>query len=142
MWQIWLVISGICIILEIITVGFFIFWFAIGALFAMLVSFFTNNLIIQTCIFLITSTLLIFITKPFIKKFAVNNSEIKTNIYSIIGKTGIVIKDINPEEGLGQVKIDGEVWSANANTTSNISKGTKVEVKNIKGVKVIVAPKN
>ncbi len=142
MWQIWLVISGICIILEIITVGFFIFWFAIGALFAMLVSFFTNNLIIQTCIFLITSTLLIFVTKPFIKKFAVNNSEIKTNIYSIIGKTGIVIKDINPEEGLGQVKIDGEVWSANANTTSNISKGTKVEVKNIKGVKVIVAPKN
>ncbi len=142
MWQIWLVISGICIILEIITVGFFIFWFAIGALFAMLVSFFTNNLIIQTCIFLITSTLLIFVTKPFIKKFAVNNSEIKTNVYSIIGKTGIVIKDINPEEGLGQVKIDGEVWSANANTTSNISKGTKVEVKNIKGVKVIVAPKN
>lgn len=142
MWQIWLVISGICIILEIITVGFFIFWFAIGALFAMLVSFFTNNLIIQTCIFLITSTLLIFVTKPFIKKFAVNNSEIKTNVYSIIGKTGIVIKDINPEEGLGQVKIDGEVWSANTNTASNISKGTKVEVKNIKGVKVIVAPKN
>lgn len=142
MWQIWLVISGICIILEIITVGFFIFWFAIGALFAMLISFFTNNLIIQTCIFLITSTLLIFVTKPFIKKFAVNNSEIKTNVYSIIGKTGIVIKDINPEEGLGQVKIDGEVWSANTNTASNISKGTKVEVKNIKGVKVIVAPKN
>jgi membrane protein implicated in regulation of membrane protease activity len=34
MWQIWLIISGICFVIEIATVGFFVFWFGIGALFA------------------------------------------------------------------------------------------------------------
>ena len=33
MWQIWLIIAGLFFIGEIITVGFLIFWFGIGALF-------------------------------------------------------------------------------------------------------------
>ena len=55
MWQIWLIISGVCLIIEIMTVGFLIFWLAIGALFAMIVSFFTNSLLIQTAVFVISS---------------------------------------------------------------------------------------
>ena len=70
MWQIWLIIAGICLIVEIFTVGFLIFWFSIGALIAMLISFFTTNVIIQTTVFIITSTILIFATKPFVKKFS------------------------------------------------------------------------
>ena len=68
-WQIWLIISGVCFIAEIATVGFLIFWFGIGALFAMIVSFFTTNIIIQTTVFLITSTIFILATKPLVKKF-------------------------------------------------------------------------
>ena len=55
MWQIWLIIAGVCLIAEIITVGFLIFWLAIGALLAMVVSFFTDNIIIQTAVFVISS---------------------------------------------------------------------------------------
>ena len=47
MWQIWLIASGIFFICEIITVGFLVFWLGVGALIAMLVSFFTSNIIIQ-----------------------------------------------------------------------------------------------
>ena len=43
MWQIWLIIAGICLIIEIITTGFLVFWFSIGALLAMITSLFTNN---------------------------------------------------------------------------------------------------
>ena len=39
MWYVWLIISGLFLVLEMITVGFLVFWLAIGALFAMLVSF-------------------------------------------------------------------------------------------------------
>lgn len=95
MWQIWLIIAGICLIIEIMTVGFLVFWFAIGALITMIVSFFTSNLIIQTSVFVITSTILIFTTKPFVKKFANTKNTVKTNVYSIVGKTGIVTKDID-----------------------------------------------
>lgn len=95
MWQIWLIIAGVCLIIEIMTVGFLIFWFSIGALLAMIVSFFTDNLIIQTSVFVISSAILIFATKPFVKKFANNKNPIQTNVYSTIGKTGIVTKDID-----------------------------------------------
>lgn len=70
MWQVWLIIAGLFFVGEIATVGFLIFWFGIGALIAMIVSFFTSNIIIQTTIFVISSTILIFATKPFVKKFA------------------------------------------------------------------------
>ena len=95
MWQIWLIVSGICFIAEIMTVGFLIFWLSIGALFAMIVSFFTDNIIIQTAVFVISSTILIFATKPFVKKFAKGKPNFKSNVYSIIGDTGIVTKNID-----------------------------------------------
>ena len=112
MWQIWLIISGVCLIVEIITVGFLIFWLAIGALLALVTSLFTDNLIIQTSVFVISSTILIFATKPFVQKFVNKKDSIKTNVYSAVGKTGIVTKDIDSIETTGQVKVCGEIWSA------------------------------
>lgn len=85
MWYIWLIISGICLIIEIMTVGFLVFWFSIGALITMIASFFTNNIVVQTAIFVISSTILIFTTKSFVKRFANSKDSIKTNVYSIIG---------------------------------------------------------
>lgn len=95
MWQIWLIIAGICLIIEIMTVGFLIFWFAMGALLAMVTSFFTTNIVIQTSVFIVSSTILIFATKPLVQKLVKNKNEIKTNVYSTVGKTGIVIKGID-----------------------------------------------
>ncbi len=139
MWQIWLLIAGVCLIVEIMTVGFLIFWLSIGALLAMIVSFFTNNLIIQMAVFVISSTILIFATKPFVKKFAHNNNA-KTNVYSNIGKVGVVTQDIDSIQAIGQIKVDGEVWSAVGVNDIQIPKGTEVEIIEIKGVKAIVSP--
>ena len=50
MWQIWLIIAGLFFVAEMITVGFLVFWLGVGALFAMVVSFFTSNLIAQTTV--------------------------------------------------------------------------------------------
>ena len=140
MWQIWLIIAGVCLVIEIITVGFLVFWLAIGALLAMLTSFFTDNLIIQTAVFVISSGLLIFATKPFVKKFMDNKKSVKTNVYSVVGKVGIVTSDINSIDGSGQVKVNGEVWSAVGKNDANIAKGTEVQVKEINGVKAVVTP--
>lgn len=140
MWQIWLIMAGVCLIIEIMTVGFLIFWFAIGALLAMVTSFFTTNVMIQTSVFVIASTILIFATKPFVKKFANNKNAIQTNVYSTVGKIGIVTKDIDSLQSLGQVKVGGEIWSAIGVDDMNIPQGTEVEIKEIKGVKAIVAP--
>lgn len=140
MWKLWLVFSGICFIIEMFTVGFLVFWFGIGALIAMCVSFFIDNVIIQATIFLITSTILLFATRPFVNKFGKTESTVKTNAYSIEGKTGKVIKEINPIEGSGQIKINGEIWSAKSSDDTCISQDTEVIVEKIDGVKAIVKP--
>ena len=140
MWQVWLIIAGLFFVGEIATVGFLIFWFGIGALIAMIVSFFTSNIIIQTTIFVISSTILIFATKPFVKKFIDKDSNVKTNAYSIEGKVGKVTVDIEPIEGKGQIKVNGEVWSARSEENEIIPKDTEVIIEKIDGVKAIVKP--
>lgn len=138
MWQFWLIVSGICFIVEMATVGFMVFWFGIGALVAMLVSFFIPNVYVQAFIFLITSTVLLFLTKPFVNKFVNKDKKVATNAYSIIGKKGIVLKEINPILGTGQIKVSGEVWSAKTLTEEIIPEHTEVEVADIDGVKAVV----
>ena len=137
MWQIWLIISGVCFIAEIITVGFLVFWFGVGALIAMVVSFFTSNIIIQTTVFVISSAILLFATKPFVKKF-LDVKPTNTNAFSIIGKRALVIKEINSVHSTGQIKINGEVWSAESENDETIPEGSEVEISYIKGVKAIV----
>ena len=141
MWQIWLIASGVFFIIEIFTVGFLIFWLGIGALLAMLISFLTNNIIIQTAVFVISSGVLIFATKPLVNKLT-KTETVPTNVYSVVGKKGIVIEDINYSTGTGQIKSEGEVWSAKTNEQINIPKGTEIEIESIDGVKVIVKPLN
>ena len=138
MWQVWIILAGLFFIIEMATVGFLIFWFGIGALIAMVVSLFTSNIAIQTAVFVFSSTILLFFTRPFVNKFTKKDATIQTNAYSIIGKKGIVIKEINPILGQGQVKIGSEVWSAKSSDDRKIEKGLEIDVLEIDGVKAIV----
>ena len=139
MWQIWLIAAGVFLILEIFTLGFLVFWLSIGCILAMLVSFITDSIIIQTTVFVLSSVILIFATKPLVKKFTEKDNA-KTNVYSLSGKKAIVIQDINWTEGTGQIKFEGQVWSAKTEEQVNIEKGTEVEIIKIEGVKAFVKP--
>ena len=141
MWQVWLIIAGLCFIVEMATVGFFVFWFGIGALISMVVSIFLpENIIAQSVVFVISSVILLLLTKPLVNKFTKKDKKIETNAYSIIGKKGIVIQDINPTFGVGQIKIAGEVWSAKTLDETIIEKGTEIKIIQIDGVKAVVEP--
>ena len=139
MWQIWLIASGIFFIIEIFTVGFLIFWLGVAALIAMLVSFFIDNVIIQTAVFVISSGLHILATRPLVNKI-VKKDTLPTNVYSLVGKKGIVIEDLDWVKGTGQIKIDGEIWSAKTKEQVNIPKGIEIEIESIEGVKAFVKP--
>ncbi len=136
MWQFWLLLAGICVIIESFTLGFFVFWFAIGALFALIVSLFTTNIIIQSVVFVVTSTLLLLLTKPLIKSFVKMPKAKATNVYGLINKEGIVLENIDSLNSTGKVKVNGELWSAISDT--NIPKDSKIKVLSIDGVKLKV----
>lgn len=139
MWILWLIAAGIFFVIEIFTTGFLIFWLGVAALISMILSFFIANTIIQGSIFVILSGLLMFLTRPFIDKIISSpDTTLKTNAYSIIGKRGIVTKEINELSGTGQIKVGTEVWSATSISDVKIEEGAEVEVNSINGVKAVV----
>lgn len=142
MWQVWLILAGMFLIIEIISVGFLVFWFSIGALIAMVASLFIKSIVAQATIFVISSAILLFVTRPFVSKITQKDEVVKTNVYSIEGKVAKVVVDVDPIEGKGQIKVDGEIWSAKSYNDTVIPKDTEVLIEKVDGVKAIVKPLN
>lgn len=124
---IWLIITVILIVVEIITLGLTSIWFAGGAFVAGLISLTGAHWLVQLLVF----------TRPFAAKHLMKNVE-KTNVDSLIGKEGIVKQEINNLEAQGVVKLSGMEWSARSADDSKIAAGEKVLVQSIDGVKLIV----
>ena len=103
-------------------------------------SLFIKSIIVQTAIFVILSACLILLTRKFVNRIGKNDNTI-TNVNSIIGKEALVIKEINPLSGShGQVKVNGDLWSAICSSDETIEVGSKVKILKIDGVKLIVEP--
>ncbi len=136
----WLVIVVVMAIIEIITLGLTTIWFAGGALVAFFASLFGAGLPVQIVLFFVVSFLLLAFTRPFAVKF-VNKDRIRTNAESLIGKSAIVLEDINNLKAEGMASVNGQEWTARSADDTVIAKGTVVEIVDIKGVKLIVKAK-
>ena len=132
--SIWLVIFIVLVIIELITINLVTIWFAIAAVFTLLVDIITRNTMLEIIVFIVSSFLLLLLTKPLIKKIKVKKVE-ATNLDMVINKIGIVTEDINQDK-IGEVKVLGKRWSAYSNT--ELKKDEKVKILSIDGVKLKV----
>lgn len=137
MTEVWLIFFIILVIIELITVNLVTIWFALGALITSLVSLYTTDTIILLAFFVITSLLLLILTKPVVNKLKVKKV-VATNLDQVIGKTGIVSVPIEKDK-IGEVKVLGKTWSAYSD--KEISKDKKVKILSISGVKLKVEEK-
>lgn len=135
MWWFWLISAGLFFVIEILTVGFLIFWLGIAALITMLVSLIINNIAVQTAVFVIASAILIPCTRKLSEKITSKTQNLPTNVYRLIGKEGWVIEDIQLAK-TGKVKVSGQIWSAVADV--DIERGVKIKVLGVDGVKLKV----
>ena len=122
-------------LLELITAPLICIWFCGGALAATLVANFTDSIWITTVVFVVVSGLLLVFTRPLLKSKIVPKAE-PTNADRIIGKEAIVTESINGVENKGQIKVDGQIWSAKSDFL--IEEGERVTVSSIEGVKAVV----
>ncbi len=141
MWYIWLILIGIFAIAEIITPGFLVIWLSAGSFCAMITSFITDNIVIQTTVFVISSAIFICFTRPLAKKLTKKDKTVVTNAFAIVGNNAIVTQEINSTLGTGQIKVNGQVWSAKCEGEQIIPKNTEVFVLAIDGVKAVVSSK-
>lgn len=142
LWSIWLILCGIFLLIEIFNVSFLLIWPGIGSFFAFISSILGASVEIQIAVFAISTTLMIIFMKPLVQKFFKNKDNTKMNNNAMIGKKGIVVKDIKPLEETGQVKVAGELWSAITHDDNTILINEIVTVKSVEGVKLVVTKEN
>lgn len=131
---IWIGIIILAAVIEASTMDLSSIWFSAGALVALIVTLFTNNVAAQVIAFIVASSGLLLTVRPMVRKNLKKN-DIKTNADSLIGKIAICTSTIKVEER-GEVKIEGKIWTAISN--EDIDPGDKVVVLAIKGVKLVV----
>lgn len=135
---VWLAAVIIFALAEMITTSLTTIWFAGGALVAFIMSLFKAPLWAEILVFLVTSILLLMITRPLLTK-VFKTGETKTNIDSLIGMKAKVIVEINNCQEVGYAVLNGQEWTARSVDDDDIIRENEmVEVVEISGVKLIV----
>lgn len=142
LWSIWLILCGIFLLIEIFNVSFLLIWPGIGSFFAFIACILGASLEVQIAVFAISTTIMIIFMKPLVKKFFKNDDNTQMNSNAIIGKKGIVVKEINSPNEVGNVKVSGELWSAITNDSETIKINEIVKVIKVDGVKLVVTKEN
>ena len=134
----WLVVLIVSIGVEVATLGLTSIWFAGGAAVAVIVAAVHGPVWLQILLFFAVSLLLLFFTRPIAVRYF-NRDRVRTNVESMIGRQAIVTSEIDNLQGIGQVTVGGQEWSARTEADGmNLQPGTVVDIVAVNGVKLIV----
>lgn len=133
------IIAGIlAIIAELVlgvATGFDLLVLGVGFIVAGVVgSVFDSFAVSLTTLVFLSVTYIVF-GRSFVKK-ALNIHTTKTSVDALIGKKGVVVKKITPQNA-GQVKVEGEIWRAQADMS--LDEGVSARVQSVSGVTVTVS---
>ena len=142
LWLVWVIISIVCLILELSSGDFFILCFAIGAAVSAIIAGCGASLTWQIVIFAVVSALSLLMVRPaLIKKLHKPHRERLSNAEAMIGREGRVTEDIEAG-GYGRVAVDGDNWKAVSADGSAINTGTRVRITKMESIIATVEPVN
>lgn len=125
LWAIWLIIAGVLLIIEMMTLTFYLLWLSIGALVAALLDvLLPGALFVQVLAGSVVVIILTIFTKPITRSFHKSRG-FQDAVDELIGKQGVVME----ESAMGDpciVKVGNETWSAVSNDP--LKKGETVVV--------------
>lgn len=136
---VWVLLAAFLMIAEIFTAGFFLLPFGIGALVAALLEFLGVSVGWQWVAFIGISALMLVILRRYADRLT-HEPPIRTGANRLVGKHGVVIKDLLRDEPGGMVRIEREEWRADAPGHDPLAVGTRVIVERIDGTHLIVRP--
>jgi membrane protein implicated in regulation of membrane protease activity len=125
---------------ELLSVSFFLLFFSLGALVALLAAFAGLGIGLQVAGFIVASLLSMVVLRPaLMHRISFRGSERYERRDSITGKSGVVTSSIEPG-GSGTVRIgSGEFWTARAvYPEQRIESGTRVRVLDTDGITALV----
>ena len=139
-WVLWLIAAVVLAIGEIATMGFFLAPFAAGALVAALTSAAGAGTAINLIVFLVVSVVALGALRPLARSHRRQPALSRTGTAALVGQHAMVLERIANNEGVGCVRLDGEVWTARAYDEDDvIEQGRRVQVIEIRGATALVS---
>ena len=139
-WVLWVIAAGAFGIGEMLTPSFFLAPFALGAGVAAVVDAVGAGELGSWVAFVVVSLLCLLVVRPIARSHMKVPPQIRTGAALLVGKQAIVLERIANNEGVGCVKIDGEVWTARAlDDDQVIEQGARVQVIDIRGATALVS---
>ncbi|HEX2134149.1 MAG TPA: NfeD family protein [Actinophytocola sp.] len=131
----WL-IGGIALIAaEVLSGDFFLLMVGVGALSGAGAEWLTGNTLVAAAVFALVSIGLVTFARPWLKR-RMHGELVATNVDALIGRKAVAVSLVN-EHG-GQVRLDGDVWTARAINDEAISPGASVTIVEIAGATAVV----
>ena len=125
----WLIATILFVLFELLTSGFGVVCFAIGALVAAVTAFAGGGFAWQVGLFSVGSLLSLVFIRPLMLKYLTRDEDsVASNVDALVGRRCVVVETIDARAGTGYVKIDGDVWKAVSADQSVIPAGAHVEV--------------
>lgn len=137
-WWLWMVIAAMFIVGEIFTAGFFLLWFAVGAIGAGLVCLAGFKMVWQLTIFIALSTVFLTFSRKLGNRMAGRQPGIGADRF--VGEECVVLEAIDNSQNSGRVRRDEEEWRALSSTGAPIPVGLRVKVVDVKGTRLVVSP--
>jgi membrane protein implicated in regulation of membrane protease activity len=139
-WVLWLIAAVVLAVAEVLNLSFFLFPFAIGAAAAAVVELAGGGTPVAVVVFAVLTALSFGILRPIARRHVRMPPAIRTGTAALVGRQAMVLERIANDEGVGAVRIDGEVWTARSYDDDRvIEPGTRVEVIEIRGATALVA---
>lgn len=138
--QIWLIIAIAFLILEIITPGFVLANFAVGALGAAIAAFFGGTLAIQLIVFAVMCLTSFITIRPILRRTLLKDdkNQMQTGAAALVGRTTVVTERIPNDLERGRVQIDGDSWQAVSADSNAVEVGERVRVVSVDSTTVVV----
>jgi membrane protein implicated in regulation of membrane protease activity len=138
-WLLWLILAVMFGVGEIATLGFFLAPFAGGAGVAAIVSAAGVPFVGSLAVFLVVSVALLLALRPIARSHKRMPPQIRTGTAALVGQSATVLERIANEEGVGCIRLDGEVWTARSYVDEETYEaGTRVQVVEIRGATALV----
>ena len=107
-------------------------WLGAGAVIAGVLNYFGFDLYCQLSVFILTSLILILLSRKFALKITPEPSK-KTSSDRLIGENAIILRKTGEDEGV--VRVLGEEWSAYIPEDTSV--GDNVKVVSVKSIKLV-----
>lgn len=128
LWLCWLIVSVLCLVLELCSGDLYVICVAFGAMIGCLCAMMNLPLWAQILAFAVASVVCIFFIRPSLVRMLHSGGEDrKSNIDALVGKQATV-KETVEANGYGYVKVAGDLWRCVSADGTEIPKGTKVTV--------------